>query len=312
MRLLTAIIGLAILSPVCAKAQTAARGFASATSSSPNSSNPSLSDVVFLNRAPAVPTDPAIQTRGDQGAAAFGEVIATPAFVGEGLSGQPVAATGRVAATGQGLIAWRSSEVSHAAGDGAVDSIRLSVAEISRTPLSRPDTAYETGPVNVTFTRAYPDAMLVRAGGMGLSVSPHAGVGVDSTGGNSAEAGAMFKITSVKGALQDRLRAMGLKSGSAYGDQGRWYLFAAVKGQAVGLNMMSGANGALRQAGWSTDASSALVGDGQVGVGWRKGGMETTLGYVHRGVHVQNAPYGVSDSFGEDLAALSLTFHPHW
>jgi hypothetical protein len=307
MRLLTAIIGLAILSPVCAQAQTAANGFASNT----RSSSASLSDVVFMNRAPAVPGDPAIQTRGDQGAAAFGEVIATPAFVGEGLSGQPIA-TGRIAATGEGLIAWRSSEVSHAVGGGAVDSIRLSVAEISRTPLVRPDTAYETGPVNVTFTRGWPDAMLVRAGGVGLSVSPHAGVGLDSTGGNSAEAGAMFKITSVKGALQDRLRAMGLKNGSAYGDQGRFYLFAAVKGQAVGLNMMSGANGALRQAGWSTDASSALVGDGQVGVGWRKGGMETTLGYVHRGVHVQNAPYGVSDSFGEDLAALSLTFHPHW
>ena len=308
MRLLTAIIGLAILSPVCAKAQTVANGFVSAAPSS----NASLSDVVFMNRAPTVPSDPAIQTRGEQGAAAFGEVIATPAFVGEGLSGQPALATGRVAATGQGLIAWRSSEVSRAAGNGAVDSIRMTVAEISRTPLARPDTAYENGPVNVTFTRAYPDAMLVRAGNMGLSVSPHAGLGVDSTGGNSAEAGAMFKITSVKGAIQDRLRAMGLKNGSSYGDQGRWYLFAAVKGQAVGLNMMSGAGGALRQAGWSTDASSALVGDGQVGVGWRKGGMETTLGYVHRGVHVQNAPYGVSDSFGEDLAALSLTFHPHW
>jgi hypothetical protein len=307
MRLLTAIIGLAILSPLCAKAQTAATGFASAA----RSSDPSLSDVMFVNRAPTVPTDPGLQTRGEQGSAAFGEVFATPAFVGEGLSGQPLA-TGRIAATGEGLIAWRSSEVSRAAGGGAVDSIRLSVAETSRTPLIRPDTAYDPGQVNVTFIRGWPDAMLVRAGGVGLSVSPHAGVGVDSIGGNSAEAGAMFKFTSVKGALQDRLRAMGVKNGSTYGDQGRFYLFAAVKGQAVGLNMMSGANGALRQAGWSTDASSALVGDGQVGVGWRQGGMETTIGYVHRGVHVQNAPYGASDSFGEDLAALSLTFHPHW
>jgi hypothetical protein len=307
MRLLTAVIGLTILSPLCAKAQTAANGFASAA----RSSDQNLSDVMFVNRAPTVPTDPAIRARSDLGSAAFGEVFATPAFVGESLSGQPLA-TGRIAATGEGLIAWRSSEVSHAAGGGAVDSIRLSVAQTSRTPLTRPDTAYDPGQVNVSFTRGWPDAMLVRAGGLGLSVSPHAGVGVDSIGGNSAEAGAMFKITSVKGALQDRLRAMGVKNGVTYGDQGRFYMFAAVKGQAIGLNMMSGASGALRQAGWSTDASSALVGDGQVGVGWRKGGMETTLGYVHRGVHVKNAPYGVSDSFGEDLAALSLTFHPHW
>jgi len=84
-----------------------------------------------------------------------------------------------------------------------------------------------------------------------------------------------------------------------------------VRGQAVGLNMTE-TGGALRQAGWSTDTSSALVGDGQVGVGWRKGGMEATVGYVHRGIHVKNAPYGVSDSYGDDMAALSLTFHPHW
>jgi hypothetical protein len=308
MRLRAAIIGLAILSPVCAAAQTAASGFASAPS---QTSDPSLSDVVFINRAPTVPSDPGVQTRGDLGSASFGEVFATPAFLGEGLSGQPVA-TGRIAATGQSLIAWRSSEVSRLSGDGAVDSVRLSVAQISRTPLVRPDTAYDQGPVNITFTRGWPDAMLVRGAGLGLSVTPHAGVGVDSTGGNNAEAGAMFKITSVKGAIQDKLNAMGVKNGSTYGDQGRFYLFAAVKGQAVGLNMMSNGSGALRQAGWSTDASSALVGDGQVGVGWRKGGMETTIGYVHRGVHVQNAPYGVSDSFSEDLAAMSLTFHPHW
>jgi hypothetical protein len=312
MRLLTAVIGLALVSPVCAKAQTAASGFASVPGAS-NTQAPdqSLSDVMFVNRAPALPSDPGVRARGDQGAAAFGEVFATPAFIGEGLSGQPLA-TGRIAATGQGLMAWRSSEVSRAAGDGAVDSVRLSVAQIARTPLVSPAAAYDTGAVNVTFIRGWPDAMLVRAAGMGLSVTPHAGVGLDSAGGNSAEAGAMFKITSVKSAIQDRLRAMGVRNGATYGDQGRWYVFAAVKGQAVGLNMMSNGAGALRQAGWSTDASSALVGDGQVGVGWRRGGVETTLGYVHRGVHVRNAPYGVSDSFSEDLAAMSLTFHPNW
>jgi Uncharacterized protein conserved in bacteria (DUF2219) len=306
MRLLTAVIGLAILSPVCAEAQTAVSGFASAAPA-PDT----LTNVMFVSRAPAAPGDPLMQARGEQGAAAFGEVFATPAFIGEGLTGQPQA-TGRVAATGEGLIAWRSSEVSRASADGSVDSVRLSVAGVSRTPLVRPDTTYDPSTVDVTFTRGWPNAMLVRAAGLGLNVSPHAAVGLDSTGGNTAEAGAMFRISSVKSAIQDRLSAMGVKNGSSYGDQGRWYVFAAVKGQAVGLNMMSSASGALRQAGWSTDASSALVGDGQVGVGWRKGGMETTIGYVHRGVHVQNAPYGASDSFSEDLAAMSLTFHPSW
>ncbi len=112
--------------------------------------------------------------------------------------------------------------------------------------------------------------------------------------------------------MRGRLSAMGVKDGSSYGDQGRVYLFAAVKGQAVGMNMMSTSAGGMRQAGWSTDTSSALIGDGQVGIGWRRGGMETTVGYIHRGIHVKDAPRGVSDSLGEDLGAVSFTFHPHW
>ena len=152
----------------------------------------------------------------------------------------------------------------------------------------------------------------MRAGDLGLSVSPHAGFGVDSAGGNRAEAGAMVQLSSAQTAIQDRLNAMGVKSGASYGQQGRWYVFAAVRGQSVGLNMMSGPSGALHQAGWSTDTSSALVGDGQVGVGWRQGGMEASVGYVHRGVRVEYAPLGASDGFSESLAALSLTFHPGW
>jgi hypothetical protein len=300
MRLPTLVIGLAVLSPVCAQAQTAAYGPTFAANADP------LAAAVFANHP-----GPSVRVRGDQQAAAFGEQIVTPVGIAQGLSGQPLP-TGRVAAAGEGLIGWRETEVSHAAGGGAVDSLRMSVAEISRTPLVRPGAAYEPGAVDMSYSRGWPNAMLVRAGDVGLNVSPHAGIGLNSGGGNHAEAGAMFRFSSVKTAIQDRLTAMGVKNGSTYGDQGRWYVFAAVRGQSVGLNMMSGATGALRQAGWSTDASSALVGDGQVGVGWRKGGMEASLGYVHRGIKVRNAPYGSSDSFSESLAAMSLTFHPSW
>jgi hypothetical protein len=298
MRLVALAMGMAIASPVCAQAV----GFASPSSSSAQA----LNDIAFISRAPAAPTDPGVGLSASSG-------FSTPAFIGESLSGQPVLAGGRVAATGEGLIAWRTSQVSHLAGGGAVDTVRLSVASVSRTPGLGPNlVAYDPSAVDVSLVRGWPDAMIVRAGVIGVNVTPHAGIGVASGGGSSAEIGATFKITSVKDALQDRLHALGVKNGSqAYGNQGRLYLFAAVRGQAVGLNMTE-TGGALRQAGWSTDASSALVGDGQVGVGWRKGGMEATVGYVHRGIHVKNAPYGVSDSYGDDMAALSLTFHPHW
>jgi hypothetical protein len=302
MRLIALAMGMAAAWPACA--QTG--GFAA-----PSASAQALNAVAFVSRAPA---DPGVGLSAHDG-------FATPDFVGESLSGQPALAGGRVAATGEGLIAWRSSQVSRAAGGGAVDTVRLSTASLSRTPLLGAPLlgapllgahdAYDPAAVNVALVRGWPAAMIVRAGDIGVNVTPHAGLGFGAAG-SSAEAGATLKITSVKDAINDRLSAMGVKNGAdAYRDESRIYLFAAVRGQAVGLNMQQ-TGGSLRRAGWSTDQSSALVGDGQIGVGWRKGGMEATVGYVHRGVHVKNAPLGVTDSYADDMAALSLTFHPHF
>jgi len=112
--------------------------------------------------------------------------------------------------------------------------------------------------------------------------------------------------------MQGRLKALGVKDGTeTYGGKGRVYLFAAVRGEAVGMNLVAGPSGGLRRDGWSSDTASALVGDGQVGVGWRKGRVEADLGYVHRGVHIKDAPRGASDSYASDIAAVSLTFRPH-
>lgn len=291
MRLVAVAMGMAIASPVCA--QTV--GFAA-------SSAQALNDIAFVSRAPAAPTDPGVGLNPRTG-------FSTPDFIGEKLDGQPAAASSRVASASQGIIAWHSSQVSRAAGGGAVDTVRLSTASVSRTPVLGPNAAYDTAATDVAFIRGWPSAMIVRAGAIGVNVTPHAGFGIGSGGGSSAEAGATLKIGSVKDAINDRLAAMGVKNGAAaYGNQSRIYLFAAVRGQAVGLNMQQTAGG-LQRAGWSTDQSSALVGDGQVGVGWRKGGMEASIGYVHRGIHVKNAPLGVTDSYADDMAALSLTKH---
>ena len=78
------------------------------------------------------------------------------------------------------------------------------------------------------------------------------------------------------------------------------------------MNLVSGSGGGLQRDGWTSDTSSALVGDGQVVLGWRKGGVEADLGYVHRGVHIRNAPRGASDSYADDMAALSFTLRPNW
>ncbi len=129
---------------------------------------------------------------------------------------------------------------------------------------------------------------------------------------NGLRLGGEVPVSTVGNFLQGKLRAMGVEDGATkYGRDGRFYLFAAVHGQAVGLNLQQ-EGGGLHRTGWSTDQTSALVGDGQVGLGWRKGGMEAALGYVHRGVHFKNVPIGMPDSYADDMAAVSFTFHPRW
>jgi hypothetical protein len=135
---------------------------------------------------------------------------------------------------------------------------------------------------------------------------------LESPNGEGLHLGGQVPVRTVGAFLQGKLRDLGVKDGAAqYGAQGRFYLFAAVHGQAVGLNLQT-QGGGLHRTGWSTDQTSALVGDGQVGVGWRKGGMEAAIGYVHRGVHLRNVPVGVSDSWADDMGALSFTFRPRW
>ncbi len=307
MRQLVLAVVVALAGPACALAQgsgwTQAQTLAAA---------PSPGDGAFVPRAPQSPPATSLPTGGAFPLSAAGQGFAIPDFVGQPLSGQPaLSPSSRVAAAGEGLIAWRSSEVSRVSGDGTVDTVRLSMASIAHIPLMAQGTAYGPSAVDVTVARGWPSALLVRAGGLGVNVSPHTAFGFGSGGGTSAEAGAMVRFSSLQSAVQDRLESMGVKNGSSYGNQGRWYLFAAVRGQAVGLNMQESA-GALRRTGWSTDVSSALVGDGQLGVGWRKGGIEASFGYVHRGVHVQNAPMGASDGYSDDMAALAFTYHPHW
>jgi len=119
---------------------------------------------------------------------------------------------------------------------------------------------------------------------------------LESPNGEGLHLGGQVPVRTVGAFLQGKLRDLGVKDGAAqYGAQGRFYLFAAVHGQAVGLNLQT-QGGGLHRTGWSTDQTSALVGDG----------------YVHRGVHLRNVPVGVSDSWADDMGALSFTFRPRW
>jgi hypothetical protein len=213
---------------------------------------------------------------------------------------------------GQGPIRWGTNQLSLGKrASGANDSLRLSLGGVLRPPgglplnMDRADFAAQAYEIAVTRDWA---PVKFDAGAYDVHLAPHAGVGMSNAGGQ-AEAGAMLTVGQKRDDIvQDRLSDMGVSDGAAFGDQGRWYLFAAASGRAVGMNMLRKDNGWDR-AGWSTDPSSALIGDAQVGVGWRKGVVQTSFGYVHREVKGEHMVFGQKTK-EDSLLAFSLSIKP--
>ena len=213
----------------------------------------------------------------------------------------------------QGPVRWTSNELllSPTAGAGPIDTLRVSVGGTLRTPGGLPldlrRGEFEPQAYEVSLIRDWPAALSYGARGFNVNLSPHAGVGMSNRGG-SAEAGAELRVSKRGDAARDRLHAMGVADGARFGDQGRWYLFAAASGRAVGLNMLRNDTGWDR-AGWTTDATSSLVGDAQLGVGWRKGDLQTSLGYVHREMKGAHMIWG-QDTRQDSMLAFSLSIKP--
>ena len=190
---------------------------------------------------------------------------------------------------------------------GSVDSLRINSA--SRLWLPARGQA-DTRAVDVTMIRTWPEAVSgTTLSGLQFDVSPHAGLGVSSRGGQ-AEAGAVLRVSKSRGAAAlEQLRDMGVADGLDYGDRGRWYFFAAASGRAVGLNMLSNDSGGWYKGGWSTDETTDLVGDAQVGVGWKRGDMQTSFGVIHREVKGRHMVFH-QDTRDDTVAAFTLTIKP--
>jgi hypothetical protein len=220
---------------------------------------------------------------------------------------------------GAGPVTWRSNAFTRQAqAGGPIDSVRVSMAGVAKTaaiaPLTlvRPDAdAYELRDVDVTVTRGWPAAVSLKGRTFALDVTPHAGVGFGGAGG-SAEAGATVRLGKKKN-MGDRVNdALGVREGDeAFGDRGRWYIFAAASGRAVGLNMLRGQNGDWTRAGLSQDVTSRLIGDSQAGVAWRRGPMQASLGYIHREIKAKEGIMGLATQ-KDDVVALSFSLKPHW
>jgi len=217
---------------------------------------------------------------------------------------------------GKSLTDWQIGELRLAASDdgAAVDSLRVKMGE-RLSPIAGLPGAQD---FDVTVIRSWPKAVSFSGNAVSVDIAPHAGVGVSSSRGGGpfsrgfkAEGGATITVSPKsrsERALQ-QLRDMGVKDGASFGDAGRWYLFAAASGQAVGLNMMHDDEKGWDRAGWSTDVTSGLVGDAQVGVGWRKGDSQASFGVVHREVRGRHMIFG-QNTRDDTMAAFSFSIRP--
>lgn len=192
--------------------------------------------------------------------------------------------------------------ITHQVADGAaVNTFQISTREAPAAgDLANPPT--ETYEVRVS--RDWPGFLRLQSEHYGLDLTPHAGVGF-SNRGDSAEAGAVLTFSP---RLRSTLDRLGLSSGSVLGQDGRWYLFAAARGRAVGFNMPRNAAYDWNNA-WSQDSATALVGDAQLGVGWRQGALQTSLGLIHRQTKADHPLWG-QQAKSDSMLAVSLSIKP--
>jgi len=193
------------------------------------------------------------------------------------------------------------------------------------TPISRPIgavafdqpgylTAADEGALDFAGPEKSSTLSLTTKGGYEFAFVPQGGF--DAAGGASAaQAGAMVRVgADIQGKVMDGLNKMGMHTvdSAALANRGRLYLFAAYSGKEVGLNIGHGTQGGIQRLGWSAEGASTLVSDGQVGVGWRKGKVQASVGYVHRDVN-SNYDNGFGNvgmqKLSDNMVAFTLSLH---
>jgi hypothetical protein len=210
-------------------------------------------------------------------------------------------------ASGQGPVRWTGGELRLSQRSAIRVTVGGPVVTPGGLPLNLERGEFRPEAYEVSLTRDWPAALAFGAGRFDVDLSPHAGLGVGNTGG-SAEAGATLRLSPRDELAKQHLKDLGVKDGAKLGKGGRWYLFAAATGRAVGLNMLRTDRGWDR-AGWTTDPTSALIGDAQLGVGWRKAGLQSSFGLVHREVMGQHMIFG-QQTRDDTLVAFSVSLKP--
>ena len=222
----------------------------------------------------------------------FGAAYATPAAIPLAYRGAS-AGPGARYLPGQGLLRLSSVESPAFAGVGYVDSLRIATAGYDPLPgayLTRPGAApgSPAQDFDVTYVRHWPSILSVNAGQLNLDVTPHAGLGMSSSGAGQAEAGALVR-------LQNQvMRVMGMTDADR---PAHLYLYAGATGRTIGPDP------SLTQT--TLASGDTFVRDAEVGLGFEHGLLSASLGYRQERVTFRT----LGDSRTDSRVGLTLSLH---
>lgn len=174
-------------------------------------------------------------------------------------------------------------------------SLRLSM-DAAPWPLAGEDARISP----IDYARTGPILLEGSVGLYDFDFTPHAGFDFGRRGGR-AGAGALARLGSLGG----------VRDGRELGQVGRWYLFGAASGQAVGWNFAGTSEEPWRALGLTRDRVSGVIAEAQAGVAWRKGAIQASLGYTKRRIRLKGDMAELSDKLDLELFPRSddaLTF----
>ena len=123
--------------------------------------------------------------------------------------------------------------------------------------------------------------------GLGFRAAARTATGLDfspATGSHSL-AGGVFPLN--RRAWKDEAaHALGIRDGGDMKNRSRLYLFGAVSGRGVGMNLLHDTNGSWRNAGLTAD-KGGFIGQRQTGIAWRKGTAQASLSMIDQKTRAQ-------------------------
>lgn len=129
---------------------------------------------------------------------------------------------------------------------------------------------------------------------------------LNGNSGTDRQAGALAPINRAALRAGGLARALGVKDGSSFKSKSRIYMFGAVSGRGVGMNLMHDNESGWKNMGLSTD-KGGFIGQRQAGVAIRKGPAQASLSYVQEKTRAQIL--GIT-SIKDHRAMLTLSFVP--